>query len=203
MSARLALIVGALVFGVMAVLVATGASMSLDATVMSAAPTLHGGVGDAIAVLVSRGMGFVGLTSASVIAFAILMLRRRTGDAVAFAGLMIVATLLTFAIKAIGERPRPEMFTWVDHAHGWSFPSGHALSNTAFWLGLAALLRRPWAWAIGGAMALMVGVFRVIAGVHWPSDVVAGWALGLMLVAVMVLASRRFDTRRELISAVE
>ena len=194
MSARGALIAGALVFAVMAVLVATGASAASDTAIMVSAPSLHGGVGDALAVFVSRGLGFTGIAAASVVAFLILMWRGRAGDAVAFAVLMIVAALVTFAIKALAERPRPELFAWIDPARGWSFPSGHALSNTAFWLGLATLLQRRWAWAVAVAMVVIAGAFRVIAGVHWPSDVVAGWAFGVMLVAAMVLVMRRVES---------
>lgn len=193
--ARRALVVGAVVFAAMAVWIATGASAGFDTAVMQAAPGLHGGVGDAIAVGVSRGLGFVGISAASVVAFVILMLRGRAGDALAFAGLMVVAALATFAIKAMAERPRPELFAWIDPAFGWSFPSGHALSNTAFWLGLAALIARPWAWAVGGAMALLAGAFRVVAGVHWPSDVIAGWAFGVVLVAAMVLVTGALSRR--------
>src|SRR5690606_17887560 len=68
----------------------------------------------------------------------------------------------------------------------WSFPSGHATSSAVVYLTLGALLtrvqprRRIKAYVLGVALALtlLVGLSRVYLGVHWPSDVLAGWALG-------------------------
>lgn len=184
-------------FVVLAVLVATDATPpGFDLALMAAAPALHGDVGEAIVMFVSRGLGGAGLVPASALITAWLVWRKRRGDAILFAVTMVVGLGLMFALKAMFERPRPEVFPWLDAIDGFSFPSGHTFNNTIFWLLVAVVVRRPWAWVLGIVMALMAGVFRVVCGVHWPSDVMAGWALGVMLVAAAVLVRERLDSAR-------
>ena len=183
---------GSALFAAMAVLVGLGATGGFDLPIMAAAPGLHGSVGDVIAVAVSRGLGFAGLTGATVVLVAGLLWRGRRGDAAMVGAAMFVGLVLMWAIKAAYARARPEVFPWVDPAEGWSFPSGHAFLNAAFWLLLAVVVKRPWAWALGIAMMLIAGAFRVVAGVHWPSDVIAGWSLGVVLVAAAVVVRGRF-----------
>lgn len=91
-------------------------------------------------------------------------------------------------LKDVFERPRPQI---VPHLFGdvgsTSFPSGHALAATAVYLTLAALLarmtedRRSKAFVVCAAFVIvfLVGASRVYLGVHWPSDVLAGWTVGL------------------------
>ena len=78
-----------------------------------------------------------------------------------------------------------------------SFPSGHATDSTAFYLALALILalfvlRRPLARvlavAAGLAVPFSVGLSRLVLGVHWPSDVLAGWALGTTAALVVVMS---------------
>lgn len=97
------------------------------------------------------------------------------------------------AAKQIFGRPRPPAGLRLVVATEPAFPSGHATSSTAVYLTIAlvvaAVLRRPAARvavvAVAMALAGAVGLSRLTLGVHWPSDVVAGWALGT-LVAVVV-----------------
>lgn len=116
--------------------------------------------------------------------------------------LWLVAGLSTFALqsglKAVFDRPRPELWPRLLPApRDASFPSGHALASATFYP-LAALLvarRRPsWravAWLTGAALALVIGFGRLYLGVHWPTDVLAGWSLGALQVLVGALWLRR------------
>jgi len=87
-------------------------------------------------------------------------------------------------LKVVVARPRPHLWPWLIAPSGYAFPSGHALASATFYPLLARDVGRRWpagrllAWSLAFLLALFIGVGRLYLGVHWPSDVVAGWALG-------------------------
>ncbi|MGW5328196.1 phosphatase PAP2 family protein [Streptomyces sp. NPDC004014] len=105
-----------------------------------------------------------------------------------------LATLLQQGLKTAVARPRPVWPDPVDHAHYAAFPSGHAMTATVVCGLLLWLLHRRGAgralWRTAVAVAAVsvagVGLTRVWLGVHWPSDVLGGWLLGALVVAVAV-----------------
>lgn len=138
----------------------------------------------ALEVTAIGGYPLIVLTLAAVSGFFIVT--RRYGAAV-YAVLSVGSgALLSYTLKNYYARPRPDLVDHLDTVHTASFPSGHALVTTVAYLTLAAIVigyldtRRARAYVISVAvlMAVMVGVSRVYLGVHWPSDVAAGWALG-------------------------
>ncbi|MBK3563253.1 MULTISPECIES: phosphatase PAP2 family protein [unclassified Streptomyces] len=108
-------------------------------------------------------------------------------------------------VKTVVERARPALEDPVAHAPGFSFPSGHAMTATTSFaillLVLLPMVPRPlralcWCAAVGSVLG--VGFTRVALGVHWFSDVVGGWLLGLAVVALTTWAFEawRTDTGR-------
>ncbi len=105
--------------------------------------------------------------------------------------LVVVASLggllLANGLKLAFQRPRPALVPHLARVDSTSFPSGHAVSSAVVYLTLGALLaqlvreRKQKAYFLGVACVLtfLVGLTRVILGVHYPSDVLAGWAAGL------------------------
>lgn len=73
---------------------------------------------------------------------------------------------------------------------GYSFPSGHSAMSAAMYVSAAREIRKKWAWVIAAAMTLLIGISRFVVGVHYPTDVLAGWALGLAAVAVCRLLEK-------------
>jgi undecaprenyl-diphosphatase len=106
-------------------------------------------------------------------------------------------------LKPFFRRPRPEIIAHLSPAEGWSLPSGHAAGAVATfvlaaWL-LADTIDKPHqarAMRIGGLLlALAIGASRVILGVHWPADVIAGWLVGACVAVMAVELSRLMDRR--------
>jgi undecaprenyl-diphosphatase len=131
-----------------------------------------------------------------VLAAAWHLARRERREALAWVAMGAAAAILPELVKALVARPRPTLWPWLIPTSGYSFPSGHAVAGTALYPFLGWLALRPRGlgragYALGLAVGVFVGVGRLYVGVHWPSDVVAGWAIGtaLSLAAVRWLDS--------------
>ena len=118
--------------------------------------------------------------------------------------LPIVLTAIVLIGRALSEaqkywiaRVRPDLEPHLVVVKTSSFPSGHATSSMIFYLTLAFALTsgRRWRWpAVAGAvlLSLLIGISRVMLGVHWPSDVVGGWAFGMLWVLLTLRLAERF-----------
>jgi membrane-associated phospholipid phosphatase len=118
------------------------------------------------------------------------MPRRLAAFAVSVAGAEVIVEIVKFVVR----RPRPESLEPLAQAVGFSFPSGHSAVSAAFFGSVASILAissgsrwRSAAWLAGGAAVVgAVGVSRVALGVHWATDVLAGWTLGFGWLALVV-----------------
>lgn len=93
-------------------------------------------------------------------------------------------------------RVRPDIGAHLVVVKTASFPSGHAASSMVFFLALALVLTqgKPWnrvAVAAAIALSLVIGASRVMLGVHWPSDVIGGWAFGMLWVLLTLRMAGR------------
>jgi len=94
-------------------------------------------------------------------------------------------------------RVRPDLEPHLVVVKTSSFPSGHATSSMIFYTLLAMILTKQTRWhrpAVAGAilLSLLIGLSRVMLGVHWPSDVIGGWAFGLLWVLLTLRIAQRF-----------
>ena len=106
--------------------------------------------------------------------------------AVRVALLMALSSVLNQTLKALLQQPRPfhlDPTLKQSEAIGYGLPSGHAQASVVQWGSLAAWFRRQWVWSVAVALVFLVGLSRVYLGVHFPTDVLAGWAIGAALVA--------------------
>ena len=117
------------------------------------------------------------------------------------------AFALDVALKFSFRRERPELWPHLVYETSYSYPSGHALFSLVLYGFLAYVLasrfpRLAWLW-YGGACALVVGigVSRLYLGVHWPSDVVAGFAVGLLWLVTCIALLRSVDARNAMSGA--
>ena len=130
--------------------------------------------------------GFTVLTLITIAAIAVLLVYHRYRQATVFAATVIIAQVASETIKAMVGRPRPMFITHYDLVASASFPSGHSMMAPAVYFTLATIIAagelRPAARALlmGGSIFLVatIGISRIYLGVHWPTDVIAGWTLG-------------------------
>lgn len=124
-----------------------------------------------------------------------------------YAALIVVSTggaaLVMTALKQLYARPRPSIVTQLGVPSGLSFPSGHSMLAAALYVTLAVMIARTlerrrlrvFVVAAGVAIALLVGVTRVYLGMHYPTDVLAGWTAGLLWALACGLVVRQLGRR--------
>lgn len=133
--------------------------------------------------------GFTVLTLIAVLATVMLLIHGRRLQALVFASTVLLAQIVSAGLKTWIDRPRPTIVAHLDLVYSSSFPSGHAMMTPVVYLTLAGILaagerkRGEKVLLLGSAIALTaaVGISRVYLGVHWPTDVLAGWTLGAAL----------------------
>lgn len=106
-----------------------------------------------------------------------------------FAALFLFQIWLNVFLKGLAGTSRPPAdaglrIMVVDTEGGYGLPSGHAQGSAALFTTLARAVRRPWFTVLTVLAILLVGVARLYLGLHWPTDVLAGWAVGLALAFV-------------------
>jgi undecaprenyl-diphosphatase len=150
--------------------------------------------------------GYTILTLCAAIAAGFCAVVGRRGTMVLVVAASVGGAALSALLKQVFERPRPDVVPHLMDAAFSSFPSGHAMAASAVYLSLAAIVAQlvpshiGKAYVLGVAVALcvVVGATRVFLGVHYPSDVLAGWAGGLAWAALCGLVAHYLRYRRVL-----
>lgn len=161
-----------------------------------------------------RFMSFLGntmtLTAATIAAIVWFALRKWGREAKLFALTMIGASLLNITLKLAFQRPRPVPFFNLTAPESYSFPSGHSLASCCFFAGLAAILSgrvkrkraRTIIWTIATIMFLLIGLSRIYLGVHYTTDVIAGFASAMIWILVVRFVENQLVKRKERRKAV-
>ena len=130
------------------------------------------------------GVGVLALITAACIGGLLISGRRKTALLILFA--VFGGVVLSLIFKSGFDRPRPDLVPHGSYVYTKSFPSGHAMISTVTYLTLGFLMAgtykskiiRGYIIAVALVIAGLVGLSRIYLGVHWPTDVLAGWALG-------------------------
>jgi len=144
----------------------------------------------------------VGGTAVRLVLIALILLpliwAGRRAAAIWLALVVAGGTLLNVLLKQIFAAPRPDLLPRLDLVHSYSFASGHASGNVMFFGAVAMLAGDRIAYGAAGAMIALIGISRVWLGVHWPSDVLAGWieGIGWLIFAAVWLPARGRQEQR-------
>lgn len=130
--------------------------------------------------------GYAVLTLLVAGVFFYLLASGKRGTALLLVGAVISGAFMVSLLKLGFDRPRPDLVAHLSHAQSSSFPSGHATVSAIAYLTLGVILARAherrrtkvivMTYAV--VLTLLIGMSRVYLGVHWPTDVLAGWSLG-------------------------
>lgn len=196
-------------FGLIADAVVDGDTLNLDNAVLAALRT-PGNPADPIGpawleeavrdVTALGSVSVLGIIVLLVFAYLLLAGKQRTGWFMVFA--VVGGTIISTVLKLLFDRPRPDL-TGVAEVFTASFPSGHATVSAVVFLTIGAMLaettpeRRLQLFYIGVAVALtvLVGLSRIYLGVHYPTDVLAGWSLGAAWALLCTSAARSLRER--------
>ena len=135
----------------------------------------------------ATALGGVGILTFITIASVIYLMLRGKSRAALFVAIAIASGIvLSSALKLGFERPRPDLVPHGSAVYTRSFPSGHSMMSALVYLTLGVLLARlqperrlkVYVLLLAILVTVAVGVSRVYLGVHWPTDVLAGWAAG-------------------------
>jgi len=153
---------------------------------------------NAARVLTFFGGGYWVTPFVAVISLALALLGRPRMALVLFVGNSLGRLLVELQKYELG-RVRPDLNPHLVSVTSLSFPSAHSANAVMTYVAMALLLpakpRLPW--VIGAAvLAFLIGLSRVMLGVHWPSDVIAGWSFGLLWTMAMVAAAHRTPQRQ-------
>ncbi|TYR30342.1 phosphatase PAP2 family protein [Mesorhizobium microcysteis] len=134
-----------------------------------------------------------------------LFMMRMAGPALFVLASIVTGTIAGHVLKLVYDRPRPDIVDHLVAIHTPSFPSGHATMSAVVYLTLASLIMRlvdstlvrGYVLSVAVLLTLAVGISRVYLGVHWPSDVAAGWALGVAWASLSWLVVAALRVYRE------
>lgn len=150
------------------------------------------------------GYTVVFLLVASVIGF--LLVSRKYGPALYVFLSIGTGTLVGHLLKELYARPRPDLVEHLVNTHTPSFPSGHAMVSAIVYLTLGSLILRmvdsvrvrAYVLTLAILLTVMIGITRIYLGVHWPSDVIAGWAMGAAWASLcwLIVSALRFYHKR-------
>lgn len=162
---------------------------------------LHEAAGD----ITSLG-GIAVLALFALIATGFLIIQRKRLSALLLVVGLAGGVALSEGLKSVFERERPPLEYQAVETLNASFPSGHALLSTVFYLTLGVMLTRAFprlklkAYVLGVALtiALLIGMTRIYLGAHWASDVFAGWSVGAAWAMALWLVAYAIERRQRL-----
>jgi undecaprenyl-diphosphatase len=144
------------------------------------------------------------LTLLTLISAGYLIAARKAATAAFLVAAISTGAIASTLLKLLFARARPDLVAHLVDTYSTSFPSGHAMNSAVTFLTLGALLARAednrsvriYLMAVAVSLTLIIGFSRVYLGVHWPSDVLAGWCVGATWAILCSWLARILQRRR-------
>jgi undecaprenyl-diphosphatase len=203
---------GVWIFAALAGEVIEGDTLAFDRAVLLAlrqpgtlAPLGPPAVQDAARDITALG-GVAVLALVTMMAAGFLILDGKRNMALFVCGSVLSGLIVGTILKDVFQRPRPDLVPRVAYFSGASFPSAHSMMSAVTYLTLGALLARSherkrlkaYFLLLAALLTIAIGVTRVYLGVHWPTDVLAGWTAGAVWAVLCWLAARFLQERQTL-----
>lgn len=145
--------------------------------------TMRGATAGATVTTIMATVSVVGSSVGRGVILAAVLLwlfwRGRRAEALWLGGVVLSGMVLNVILKRIFDAPRPDLLPHLDMVSSSSFPSGHSAGAMILYGALAILARHKAAWPMAAALIVLTGFSRIWLGVHWPTDVLAGWCEGI------------------------
>lgn len=150
------------------------------------------------------GIGVLTFVTLAVIGF--LLMQHRSREALLILAAVGGGLLLSTLLKDVYNRPRPDLVPHGAYVFTTSFPSGHSMMAAVTYLTLGALLARVqprkriklYILTLAILLSILVGLSRIYLGVHWPTDVLAGWTIGVTWALFCWLIARWLQYRGDI-----
>jgi membrane-associated phospholipid phosphatase len=110
--------------------------------------------------------------------------------------IFLLSAYVNVGLKDILAHPRPfdlDATVKLHEVDGYGFPSGHSQSSVVVWGAIAAEFRKRWVWVVAVALIVLIGFSRVYLGVHFPTDVLGGWMVGAVVLAIYLATGPRIE----------
>jgi len=202
---------GIWIFAWIADTVREGEAQTFDRTILLAlrhsadlSPLGSAEIQDAVRDISALG-GPVVLTLLTLISAGFLWLDGKRHLALLTCGSVWGGLLISTLLKVFFQRARPDLVPFGSYVSTTSFPSGHSMMSAVVYLTLGALLARSqpgrrlkaYFLLLAAFLTLIVGCSRVYLGVHWPTDVLAGWTAGASWATLCWLVARKLQARHQ------
>lgn len=188
-------IAGVVTFLLLAYFVSQGQTLGFDASVLLYVNAAASGWQDVAWQVITDFGGAMAVALIVAVTAGVLWYQGRIRSALQFTVSVVGAMALSSILKLLFSRERPELWQQLITETTHSFPSGHAIASSAITLSVVVLLwRTKWrTWAILAGLVYvgLISYSRLYLGVHYPTDIVAGWLVSITWVSLMVIAFTR------------
>lgn len=198
LSIKIILIILLISFVIITVIVSSGVSDDLDASVTRTLYEDFGKNNHDIMLVFSHFGGYYGLIPGSLLVIGYLFYKRLPRKGILFTAMMLGSVALFMALKIVVGRPRPDF--GLLHPLDYSYPSGHATASFVFYVGLYLFLIHKAKKGIEltyllplFVIPLIIGLSRLFLALHYPTDIIGGFLLGAFVLISYYLFGERYD----------